>query len=212
VVGLAVAIPAITPLLDRLAHRMQGTVHRWQGAADELVRAVVMLAFLPHQAWLSIDAIARVIYRNSISRRKLLEWQTADRARAQGHLHRSTMFRQLLVIAGLSAPLAVILLLERQFAPTAVFVLLLAGSPLLMRWMAQPAPSRTKKELSREDTRFLRRVSRETWRFFDDLVGPDSNWLPPDNTQLALRVEVAQRTSPTNIGLWFTSALAARDF
>ena len=31
-------------------------------------------------------------------------------------------------------------------------------------------------------------------------------------TQLALRVEVAERTSPTNIGLWFTSALAARDF
>ena len=39
-----------------------------------------------------------------------------------------------------------------------------------------------------------------------------ANWLPPDNTQLALRVEVAQRTSPTNIGLWLTSALSARDF
>ncbi len=36
VVGLAVAIPAMTPLLDRLARRVQGTVHRWQGAADEL--------------------------------------------------------------------------------------------------------------------------------------------------------------------------------
>ena len=31
-------------------------------------------------------------------------------------------------------------------------------------------------------------------------------------TQLALRIEVAQRTSPTNIGLWLTSALAAADF
>src|SRR5581483_2130274 len=29
---------------------------------------------------------------------------------------------------------------------------------------------------------------------------------------LALRVEVAPRTSPTNIGLWLTGALAARDF
>ena len=41
---------------------------------------------------------------------------------------------------------------------------------------------------------------------------PESNWLPPDNSQLALRVEVAQRTSPTNIGLWLTAALAATDF
>jgi len=29
---------------------------------------------------------------------------------------------------------------------------------------------------------------------------------------MALRIEVAQRTSPTNIGLWFTAALAAWDF
>ena len=29
---------------------------------------------------------------------------------------------------------------------------------------------------------------------------------------MSLHVEVAQRTSPTNIGLWFTSALAAHDF
>ena len=61
-------------------------------------------------------------------------------------------------------------------------------------------------------TLFLRRLARRTWRFFDDLVGPDSNWLPPDNTQLALRIEVAQRTSPTNIGLWLTALLSARDF
>src|SRR5262249_19634665 len=51
-----------------------------------------------------------------------------------------------------------------------------------------------------------------TWRYFDDLVNAGSNWLPPDNSQVALRVEVAQRTSPTNIGLWLSSALAATDF
>ncbi|HEX2186552.1 MAG TPA: glucoamylase family protein, partial [Chloroflexota bacterium] len=56
------------------------------------------------------------------------------------------------------------------------------------------------------------RVARQTWRYFDDLVGPQTNWLPPDNYQTALRVEVARRTSPTNIGLWFLSTLAARDF
>jgi cyclic beta-1,2-glucan synthetase len=212
VVWLAVAIPAATPLLDRLARRVQGTVHRWQGAADEMFRAVVMIAFLPHQAWLAVDAISRVFYRRSVSHRKLLEWQTADRAREAAHHHRNSTFRQLLVISGLSAPLTIALLWKGQFAPTAIFVILWAGSPLLMRWMARPAPSRARRKLSGEETLFLRRIARETWRYFDDLVGPDSSWLPPDNTQLALRVEVAQRTSPTNIGFWFTSALAARDF
>ena len=52
----------------------------WQGAADELMRALVMIAFLPHQAWLSVDAIVRVVYRRWISRHHLLEWQTAGSA------------------------------------------------------------------------------------------------------------------------------------
>ena len=82
-----------------------------------------------------------------------------------------------------------------------------------MRLAGEAGPvARAQKARAGAETLFLRSVARETWRFFDDLVGPESNWLPPDNTQLALRVEVAQRTSPTNIGLWFTSALAARDF
>jgi cyclic beta-1,2-glucan synthetase len=212
VVGLAVAIPAIAPLLDRLARRVQGSVHRWQGAADELFRALVMISFLPHQAWLAVDAIARVYYRSRISHRKLLEWRTAGHARAEIHRHRNATFRQLLVIAGLSAPLTIVLLAEGEFAPTAFFVIFWAASPLLMHWMGRPSRSLAGKELSGAETHFLRETARQTWRYFDDLVGPDSNWLPPDNTQLALRVEVAQRTSPTNIGLWLTATLAARDF
>ena len=62
-----------------------------------------------------------------------------------------------------------------------------------------------------EDQRYLRRIARETWRYFDDLVGPEHNWLPPDNSQEALRVEIADRTSPTNIGMWLMSAVSARD-
>jgi cyclic beta-1,2-glucan synthetase len=80
VVGLAIVIPGFAPLLDRLARHIQGSVRGWHGAADELVRAVVMIAFLPHQAWLSVDAIARVVYRRFVSRRHLLQWQTAESA------------------------------------------------------------------------------------------------------------------------------------
>ena len=212
VVGLAIGIPAITPLLDRLARRMQGSVHRWQGAADELMRALIMISFLPHQAWLTVDAIGRVWYRRHMSRRRLLEWRPAEHPRSEGNLYRDTTFRQLLVVAGLSALLGVGLVVEGEFAPTAFFVVLWAASPLVMYWLGMPGRSRARKELDAAERSFLRRTARETWRFFDDLVNDESNWLPPDNTQLALRVEVAERTSPTNIGLWLTSALAARDF
>ncbi len=212
VVGLAVAIPATAPLVERLARRLQGSAHRWQGAADDLIRAVVMAAFLPHQAWISVDAIARVFYRRTVSHRGLLEWQTAAHAKADAQRHTDLMWRQMLTIAALSLLLTILLLLKHEFAPTSIFVLLWAASPLLMRWLARPVVSAARKGLKTADILLLRILARRTWRFFDDLVGPESNWLPPDNTQLALRVEVAQRTSPTNIGLWLTGLLAARDF
>ncbi|HLH72187.1 MAG TPA: glucoamylase family protein, partial [Chloroflexota bacterium] len=46
----------------------------------------------------------------------------------------------------------------------------------------------------------------------DDFVGPESNWLPPDNYQEAPWFALAERTSPTNIGLWLLATLAAHDF
>ena len=40
----------------------------------DLLRAVADAALLPHQAAVTLDAIARVWYRRMISRRGLLEW------------------------------------------------------------------------------------------------------------------------------------------
>ncbi len=209
VIGLAVAIPALAPLLDRLARRLQGSVHGWQGAADELVRAAVMIVFLPHQAWLAMDAIVRVFYRRTISHRNLLEWQTAENA--GGNAQRHLTLRQMWVIAGLSVTLMVLLGMKGVFVPAAFFVALWAASPAVLRWLDRPVLARDRQRPPGEDLLYLRQLARQTWRYFDDLVGPDTHWLPPDNSQLSLHVEVAQRTSPTNIGLWLTSALAAHD-
>ncbi len=212
VVGLAIVIPGFAPLLDRLARHVQGSVRGWQGAADELIRAVVMIAFLPHQAWLSVDAIVRVVYRRFISRHHLLQWQTAESAGAQAGRHARVVLRQMLIISGLSVLLMAILYAEHAFAPTSIFVGLWVVSPALMRWIGRPVPLLKRDRISVEDKHLLRRLARQTWRYFDDLVDAGTNWLPPDNSQLALRVEVAQRTSPTDIGLWLTSALASVDF
>jgi len=211
VVGLAIAIPALAPLLDRLARRVQGTVYGWRGAADELVRTAVMIAFLPHQAWLSMDAIVRAVYRRKISRRQLLEWQTAEAAGTQLHRHMNT-FRQMLAISGLAVILMMVLRAQGSFFRASFFLVFWMASPLVLIWLSRPAGRGMRGEVDRSDELFLRRMARRTWRYFDDLVNQESSWLPPDNTQLALRVEVAQRTSPTNIGLWLASALAATDF
>ena len=212
VVALAIAIPALAPLLDRWARQLEGTVHGRQGASDELIRSAVLTAFLPHQAWLTSDAIVRVFYRRHISHRRLLEWQTADAAQRESQNYANSAKKQMLVVAGSSAALVLILFHQGRLAPTAGFLGLWMVSPLLLSWLNRPALQPRFQHLTGSDEDYLSQAARLTWRFFDDLVNPESNWLPPDNTQLALRVEVAWRTSPTNIGLWLTSGLAAYDF
>ena len=54
-------------------------------------------------------------------------------------------------------------------------------------------------------------MARRTWLYFETFVGPDDNWLPPDNFQEEPHKEIAHRTSPTNIGMMFLSSLAAWD-
>jgi cyclic beta-1,2-glucan glucanotransferase len=212
VVAVAVAIPALAPLLDRGARRLHGSVSGWRGAADELLRAGVMIAFLPHQAWISADAIVRAWYRSNISRRHMLEWQTAEAAEVHARHHSDTTQNQMLAISVASVLLTLALLARGTFAPSSGFLVLWALSPLVLNWLSRPARPPASQQISASQTACLRRYARRTWRYFDDLVGPDTNWLPPDNSQLALRVEVACRTSPTNIGMWLTAALAARDF
>ncbi len=111
-----------------------------------------------------------------------------------------------IAISGLCAPLRIVLVIEREFLPTSFFVVLWAVSPLLMRWMGAPGRSRCPQRKGSTPRRrsfcaarparpgaVLRRPGRTRIR---------RNWLPPDNSQLALRVGVAERTSPTNVGLW----------
>ena len=210
VVGLALAIPAIAPVLDRWARTLQQVVESWRGAADQLIRALVVIAFLPHQAWLSLDAIVRAVYRSRISRRNLLEWQPADATGLRAQMQMNSTLRQLLTIAALSLGLMIALAAKGAFLPTFAFILLWAASPGLMIWLGLSGAESA--HLDAGEQSFLRASARRTWRFFDDLVNEVNHWLPPDNTQLALRVEVAPRTSPTNIGMWLASALAARDF
>jgi cyclic beta-1,2-glucan synthetase len=58
----------------------------------------------------------------------------------------------------------------------------------------------------------LRATARRTWRYFDDFVGAETHWLPPDNVQEIPTREIFLRTSPTNIGLWMLATVAANDF
>ncbi|RPI91038.1 MAG: cyclic beta 1-2 glucan synthetase, partial [Planctomycetaceae bacterium] len=99
-------------------------------------------------------------------------------------------------------------------------VALWAAAPLIVSWLLAPLlawwislpPVRREEKLTVRQTLFLHRLSRQTWRFFENFVGPEDHWLPPDNFQEIPTGTIAHRTSPTNIGVSLLSSLAAHDF
>lgn len=179
----------------------------------DLLRATADAALLPHQAAVTLDAIGRVWYRRIISRRGLLEW-TAQ-ATHWSASRRQPLFVASLALGSLFSVIAgvVVWTVMGQSLPLALPWLGLWFFSPLLGWLLNLRPAEQKREcpLPETDRLFLRQVARRTWRYFSAFVGADTSWLPPDNYQVAHLNRLAMRTSPTNIGLWMTSALGAHD-
>jgi cyclic beta-1,2-glucan synthetase len=173
------------------------------------------VALLPHRVALDLDAIIRVWYRKLISKRHLLEWTTTNAASLQAAKQRRRFVHQLAWYTVFSVFLAATLaVVKPESLKIAVFFLILwSAIPLIGVWLDSKAREDLRRTgLPASDRTMLRSLARKTWRFFDDFVGPETHWLPPDNYQMSYKEKLANRTSPTNIGLWMASALAAHDF
>ena len=171
------------------------------------------LIFLPYEAFISADAIIRTKTRMLWTKTKMLEWKTASEASRGVSTDVAGFFKSMWFGPALSATVFFLLALWEP----GVFVV---AGPLLVLWLVSPVVawwlSRTLGappiHLSDSQRRFLHKLSRRTWRYFEVFVSAEENWLPPDNYQEKLADGVASRTSPTNIGVALLSDLAACDF
>ncbi len=185
------------------------------------LRWLLAVAFLPYEAYISIDAVFTTLYRLLISRRNLLQWTTAAQtARVFGlRARRNAAWQKMIAAVALALVLTVGVQIVADLtgngsAPALIeaspVLLLWVLSPLIVWWINRPITDRS-EPLNEEQVNQLRQVSRRTWGFFERFVGPEDHWLPPDHYQETPVGTVAHRTSPTNIGLLFTSTLAAYD-
>ena len=185
------------------------------------LRWVVAVAFLPYEAYLSVEAITTTLYRLFISHRHLLQWTTAAQSTRifNDRSRRSTAWQPFGLSTLLVFFLAAGILLASGLPLNPTAPALVGASPVLVFWALSPAiawwinrPITVRMlPLSAEQVNFLRQITRRTWGFFERFVGPEDHWLPPDHYQESPGGKIAHHTSPTNIGLLLTSTLAAYD-
>ncbi len=213
----AMTLPVLIPLGVRLAPRLADLSSRsYLGAARRDIRQslsllALRLVFWADTAWVLGDAIGRALYRMTITRRNLLEWMTTAQSKV-GASKARTAYRRAggLIVCGAT----VILLASSHRFPwvAAPFLLAWGFAPLIARYVSRPAPVVRLEPLTESDRRDLRMMARQTWSFFDAFVTATQNMLPPDNFQEVPNAVIANRTSPTNIGLYLLSIVTARDF
>ncbi|MCM0650836.1 cyclic beta 1-2 glucan synthetase [Clostridium swellfunianum] len=188
---------------------LSGRINSGKMAVEQIF---LIFCFLPYQAYLMMDAIVRTVYRLKISKRKLLEWQTA--ADVEAKLGRKA---ENFIASMWPGSLIAVLILALAFnnSTSSGFLML----PSCLFWLISPLIayliSLDKKaavvELGKEEAKLLRKFSRKTWAYFEDFVNEQNNYLAPDNFQEEPPNGVAPRTSPTNMGMGLTSNLVAYD-
>jgi len=219
--GLTLLVLALPLLLQAAGALFHVVKDRSPAALRELARsgwitgaqALLNASLLLNQACLSVDAVVRTLTRLKLTRRRMLEWETAASADRRLGSGLRVCWNNMWPATALSIGFAALVSLTRPGATPAAAGFLIAWlvSPLVAWWVSQERQER-ETPLSAEERRELGLIARKTWGFFESFVGPEDHWLPPDNFQEEPRHQVAHRTSPTNQGLLLVATLAAEDF
>lgn len=204
-------IAVVNSLADRsyryYGQRFHTTIY--YGLKAVLLQVGLLFLFLPYQGYKALDAVIRSLYRVLFSKKHLLDWVTAADVEKKLKDSLGGMYLKMLPAVVYSV---LLIICARQYRLLALLTgLLWILSPLAAYLVSRPI-KRQKEMIEQQDVQYIRLLARKIWRFFEDFCGKYDHYLPPDNYQEYPPNGAAHRTSPTNIGLLLTSALAARDF
>ncbi|WP_422822266.1 GH36-type glycosyl hydrolase domain-containing protein [Vreelandella alkaliphila] len=214
------SIPVLLSLITSFAPLRAGVNLRyhfqqwWDELTLGLKQILLQLMFLPDQAWRMLDAIVSTLIRVFITRRHLLEWTSSAQTMKCPHLTVWGFYRHMApgTLLGVAIAFSALWFNSSVWLVVLPIALLWIAAPALATWLSSTASITTQPLIAEETALELRLIARRTWRYFETFVTTSTNLLPPDNFQEEPRPVIAQRTSPTNMGLYLLSILAARDF
>jgi cellobiose phosphorylase len=211
---IALIFPWLFDVSEVVASPMRGISisGKMEDNKNIIVQIFLIFSFLAFNTALMLDAIVRTIYRLVISKKNLLQWQTAEDAEKNSLKNLRdyiTFMWQGSIIGVLIEGLAIV-------RGSTVGIVMTTSCIL---WFFSPVIafliSKHRKEsminLSDVERNLLRRISRKTFAYFEDFINDEDNFLAPDNYQEDPPKGVAHRTSPTNMGMGITSNIAGYD-
>ena len=169
--------------------------------ASRICRVFLRLSFLFYECKTALFAVFMALIR-LLTGRNLLKWTTAS---ASDKMKDGASRYFFAFLPSLLFGVAMIF-----FSAGAAFVTGVAAAfSMITAYMTSKLPRVYKHNDA--DTVFLVDCIKDHFKYFTDFVTAEHGYLPPDNYQQFGGVGVAAKTSPTNIGLYLLSVIAAAD-
>ena len=217
VILIAIIIPFLLNILNYVIFKKEGEKFQKTFAKKVgTVRAAIYQIFitigtLPFKAYISIKSISKALYRSKISHKNMLEWITSEEAEKLAKTDIVSYYKTMWINVILAIAILVIGITQKNFLNIFIGVLW-AISPFIMYYISKEIKEKRLIEtLSLHEKDYAVEIAKRTWKYFEEHLTEEYNYLIPDNYQEGRRLKVVMRTSSTNIGLSFLAVISAID-
>ncbi len=177
--------------------------NRITGLNATLLRTVINFSVLPYQSYKSFNAIFKTIYRVTISKKNLLEWCTAEEADKNEKNDLWSYYRSMSINWILGA---------FSFVWSPIISILWIVGPFICWYVSRENKNESSiKQLNKSEKDYISNIGKDTWKYFEEYMNEENNYLPPDNYQEDRVNKIVNRTSSTNIGLGLLAVVSAHD-
>jgi cyclic beta-1,2-glucan synthetase len=213
---VAMSIPTYVQFVTSIVRAVRaGTLRAdWEDIVSDFGNAqlafLFRVALLLHQSLVTLDAVVRTIVRMAVTRKSLLQWETAAEAESKIVAKNPVeMYMDWTPWICFGIDILVVVLRPYSILIALPFLTLWGCSKAICAWLNKPFWTSGNKIVDK-DRALLRSSALLTWRFFREYSTEAENWLIPDIVEQDHGL-LAHRISPTNLGFLLNSRLAAHD-
>jgi len=212
----SIIISTILYIINRIVSKEEGVKYQKtfdtsiSGLKSSIMRGIIAIIVLPHKAYMSFSAITKTIYRMKI-KQNLLEWTTSEEAEknSKSDLMSYYSFMKVNVLAGIIA-------LGSGFLYSSISILILGIvwiiAPIIMWYISKEIIiEKPIEKVTIKEKEYILEIGQRTWKYFEEYLTKENNYLPPDNYQEERLESIVDRTSSTNIGLGLLAIISACD-
>ena len=206
--SLYLLLPVLADLVINIKQIFRGIFSRnyysgvYGGLWNNVLNLFKELAFIAKDSINSADAIIRSLFRMFVSHKYLLQWKTFSSSGAGG-------FLAYVYDGWFSSVVGAFLLILSKNRPGRLFGLIWFLYPLISYLLSTHRKRRVRVSDTVKNT--LMEYVKDSFKYFEDNVSQNTNYLPPDYISLSPCHSTAQKSSPTNVGLYLMSVVCARD-